>query len=121
MMFLDLAGLFVAAMILHQALRSAIHRLILGDEAGSDEARTFYASARRLLDYVGSIIVLMLALDLTGLHVPIARALSIRVATPGNQPLTPLVLIEAVAIVAGFIFVAQLYCAIISATRFIPP
>jgi small-conductance mechanosensitive channel len=103
-----LAGLFVVAVILHQAMRSALHRLILRGEVGSDEARTFHTSARRLLDYVGSIIVLMLALDLTGLHAPIVRALSVRVASLGNQPLTPLVLIEAAAIVAGFIFVAQL-------------
>ncbi|MGH7924348.1 MAG: hypothetical protein ACREQH_07145, partial [Candidatus Binatus sp.] len=102
------AGLFVVAMILHQALRSSLHRLILGDEVGPQEARTFYTSARRLLEYFGSIIVIMLALELTGLRAPMGRALSIRLANLGSQPLTPLVLIEAVAIVAGFIFAAQL-------------
>jgi small-conductance mechanosensitive channel len=102
------AALFVVAVILHQALRSTLHRLILRGEVGSDEARTFYASARRLLDYVGSIIVFILALDLTGLRTPIVGALSIRLTTLGARPLTPLVLVEAAAIVAGFVIVAQL-------------
>jgi len=102
------AGLFVVAVICHQALSATLHRAILGDEVGSHEARTFYASVRRLLDYAGSIIVFILALDLTGLRAPIVSALSIRIATLGREPLTPLVLIEATAIVAGFVMVAQL-------------
>jgi small-conductance mechanosensitive channel len=100
--------LFVAAMILHQALRAGLYRVIVGDEIGSDEARTFYASVRRLLDYVGLIIVVMVALNLTGLSGPLGRALGIRVGTLGSQPLTPLILIEAGAIVTGFVFAAQL-------------
>lgn len=102
------AGLFVAAVLLHQVLRSALRNAILGDNDGFEEARTFYASARRLLDYAGSIIVVFLALNLTGLREPLVRALSVQIATLGKQPLTPLVLIEAAAIVAGFVLVAQL-------------
>jgi small-conductance mechanosensitive channel len=101
------AGLFVSAVLIHQVLRSALRRAILSDNDSSAEARTFYASARRLLDYAGSIIVLLLALSLTGLRAPLVSVLSVQVATLGKQPLTPLVLIEAAAIVAGFIVVAQ--------------
>jgi small-conductance mechanosensitive channel len=102
------AGLFVGAMILHQILRSALRRAIVRDGAGSDEARAFYVSARQVLDYVGSIIVFILALDLTGARAPLVRALGVRIATLGGHSLTPLVLIEAVAIVAGFVFLARL-------------
>ena len=103
-----LAGLFVAAMMLHQALRTGLHRVILGDEIGSDEARAFFGSVRRLLDYVGLIIVVIIALKLTDLSGTLDRIFGVRVATLGNQPLTPLILIEAAAIVAGFVFAAQL-------------
>lgn len=102
------AGLFVAAVFLHQVLRSALRRTILGNGEGTDEARRFYVSARRLLDYALSLIVLILALDLTGLRAPIVRVLGLQIATLGKQPLTPLVLIEAAAIVAGFVLFAQL-------------
>ena len=83
-------------------------RLILGTATGSEEARTFYASTRRLLDYVGGIVVVLVALKLTDLNLPLMRLLSVKLATLGSRPLTSLVLIEAAAIVAGFVFVAQL-------------
>jgi small-conductance mechanosensitive channel len=102
------AGLFVGAVFLHQMLRVALRRAILGDSDGSEEARVFYASARRLLDYAGALIVLLLAFNLTGLRAPLTRALRVQLATLGRQPLTPLVLIEATVIVAGFILFAQL-------------
>lgn len=102
------AGLFVGAVLLHQVLRSALRRAILSDRDGSEEARTFHASARRLLDYAGSLIVLLLAFNLTGLGAPLTRALSVQLATLGGRPLTPLVLIEAAIIVAGFVLFAQL-------------
>jgi small-conductance mechanosensitive channel len=103
-----LAGLFVLAMLLHHAIRSALRALIVGEETGSAEAVTFYRSTRRLLDYVGVIVIILIALRLTSLSDPLARLLNVRVGTVGGQPLTPLVLIEAAAIVAGFVFVAQL-------------
>jgi small-conductance mechanosensitive channel len=103
-----LAGLFVLAMLLHHAVRSALHRLIVGADEAAPEAEIFYRSTRRLLDYVGAIVVILIALRLTGLSEPLARLLNIRVATAGGRPLTPLVLIEAAAIVAGFVLGAQL-------------
>ncbi len=103
------AGLFVVAVFLHQALRSLLQRLILpADAVGSEEASTFLRSARRLLGYVGSIIVFVLALDLTGLRAPLVNGLSIELTTLGSHPLTPMVLIEGAAIIAAFIFMAQL-------------
>jgi small-conductance mechanosensitive channel len=103
-----LAGLFVLAMLLHHAVRSVLRALIVGGETGSPEAVTFYRSTRRLLDYVGAIIVILIALNLTGLVEPLTQLLEIRVASVGGRPLTPLVLIEAAAIVAGFVLAAQL-------------
>ncbi len=103
-----LAGLFVLAMLLHQAVRSVLRGLIIGGETGSLEATTFYRSTRRLLDYAGAIIVILIALRLTGLAEPLTELLKVRIATVGGKPLTPLVLIEAAAIVAGFVLAAQL-------------
>ncbi len=103
-----LAGVFVLAVLLHSALRNGLHRLILGSGEGSEEARTFYRSTRRVLDYVGSIAVILVAFKLTALDHPLMRLLSIAMGSVGGQPLTPLVLIEAAAIVAGFVFIAQL-------------
>jgi small-conductance mechanosensitive channel len=103
-----LAGLFVLAMLLHHGLRSALRALILGGETGSAEAITFYRSTRRLLDYVGAIIIILIALRLTGLTELLRAMLNSRIGTVGGQPLTPLVLIEAAAIVAGFVLAAQL-------------
>jgi small-conductance mechanosensitive channel len=103
-----LAGVFVLAVLLHYALRSALRRMILGDHAVSEEAKTFYASTRRLLDYVGSIAVVLVALKLTDLNRLLMRLLGVQLATLSARPLTLLVLIEAAVIVAGFIFVAQL-------------
>jgi small-conductance mechanosensitive channel len=102
-----LAGLFVLAMLLHHALRTVLRGLIVG-EGGSREALTFYRSTRRLLDYVGAIVIILIALRLTGLTEPLTRMLNSRISTVGGQPLTPLVLIEAAAIVAGFVLAAQL-------------
>jgi small-conductance mechanosensitive channel len=103
-----LAGLFVLAMLLHHAVRAALSALIIGDEAGSAEAVTFYRSTRRLFDYVGAIVIFLIALGLTGLAEPLRHLLDTRISTVGGQPLTPLVLIEAAAIVAGFVLAAQL-------------
>jgi small-conductance mechanosensitive channel len=103
-----LAGLFVLAMLLHHAVRSVLRGLIVGGETGSPEAVTFYRSTRRLLDYAGAIIVILIALRLTGLAEPLTVLLKIRFATVGGRPLTPLVLIEAAAIIAGFVLAAQL-------------
>ena len=103
-----LAGLFVLAMLLHYALRSLLRRLILSGGTSSLEAEVFYRSTRRLLDYVGSIIVILIAFRLTGVTAPLTRMLDVRISTVGGQPLTPLVLLEATAIIAGFVLVAQL-------------
>jgi small-conductance mechanosensitive channel len=103
-----LAGLFVVAVMLHHALCAGLRRLILGADADSKEAKIFYASTRRLLDYIGSIIVVLIALKLTALNRPLMQLLDVQLGTLGAHPLTPLILIEAGAIVAGFVFVAQL-------------
>ncbi|HTR63957.1 MAG TPA: mechanosensitive ion channel domain-containing protein, partial [Candidatus Binataceae bacterium] len=103
-----LAGVFFLAVLLHSVLRSALRRLILGETEGSLEARTFYLSCRRLLDYVGSIIVILIALRLTDLNYWLLRVLGVPLGTVSGRPLSVLVLIEGAAIVAGFIFVAQL-------------
>jgi small-conductance mechanosensitive channel len=103
-----LAGLFVIAMLLHHALRTALSGLIVGGETGTVEAETFSRSTRRLLDYVGAVILILIALRLTGLSEPLARLLNVRISTVGGRPLTSLVLIESAAIVAGFVLVAQL-------------
>jgi small-conductance mechanosensitive channel len=103
-----LAGLFVVAVMLHHALCAGLRRLILSTDAHSKEAKTFYASTRWLLDYIGSIIVVLIALKLTALNRPLMQMLDVQLGTLGAHPLTPLVLIEAGAIVAGCVFVAQL-------------
>lgn len=104
-----IAGLFVAAMLLHHALRTVLRGLILGGDAeGSREAETFNRSARHLLDYVGAIVVIIFALHLIGLIEPLRRMLTVGISTVGGRPLTPLVLIEAAAIVAGFVLAARL-------------
>jgi small-conductance mechanosensitive channel len=103
-----LVGFFVAAVVLHHMLRLGLRRWILGDRTPVEKATNFYRSSGRLLDYLGFIAVLLIALHLTGVTEPLHRILAVRFATIGTQSVSPLVFIEAAVIVAGFFFVARL-------------
>jgi small-conductance mechanosensitive channel len=103
-----LVGLFVGAVVLHHLLRLGLGHWILNDPASSESATSFYRSSGRLLDYFGFIVVLLIALHLTGVRDPLMRLLASRFATIGRQPISVLVFVEAAVIVAGFLFVARL-------------
>ena len=103
-----LVGLFVGAVVLHHLLRLGLCRWILGDRTPVESAANFYRSSGRLLDSLGFIAVLLIALHLTGVGEPLHRLLATRFASLGAQPVSALVFIEAAVIVAGFFFVARL-------------
>jgi small-conductance mechanosensitive channel len=103
-----LAGLFVATVLIHHLLCLGLRQWILRAQPVADSAISFYRSAVRLLDYFGALVVMLIALRLTGLSGPLHAILSQRFASIGDQPLSALVIVEAAVIVAGFIFFATL-------------
>jgi small-conductance mechanosensitive channel len=102
-----LAGLVVGASLFVHLLHRLLRWWILPEEPGPETARDFYRSAGRLLDYLGIIIVLVLALDLIGVRQRLAHGLSIPVYTAGNREISILLLLIAAAIFLAFFLLAR--------------
>jgi small-conductance mechanosensitive channel len=103
-----LAALFLFAVFAHHALRVGIRRWIPPDAHPRESAESFYRSSTRLLDYAVVIAVVIAALDLSGLRAPLTAFFATPLMTIEERPLSVLTLVQGVAIVAAFIFVAGL-------------
>ncbi|MEA2627513.1 MAG: potassium-dependent mechanosensitive channel, partial [Candidatus Binatota bacterium] len=103
-----LAGLFLGAVVVHHFLLIVLRRRIVERQPDREAAWQFYRSASHLLDYVGVIAVAVLALELVGVWGPLTRTLAAPVWMIGDRPLSLFILLQAIAIAAGFVFFARL-------------
>ena len=103
-----LVALFIGVVLSLHLLRTGLRRLIVGNAEPTRQSARFSASASRLLDVAAVWIFVMVALHLTGLGDPLTAVLSAPVYTLGDRRLSPLMGLEALVVVAGFVFVARL-------------
>jgi small-conductance mechanosensitive channel len=102
------AGLFVGAIVLHHALRVTLHGLLAARAQQSEEAANFYRSAEQLLEYVGLIALVALAFSVVGVGGPVMRLLATSWFSLGGEVVSPLTVLEALAIILGFFLLARL-------------
>jgi len=103
-----LAALFLFAVFAHHALRVGIRRWIPHDAHPRESAESFYRSSTRLIDYVVVLAVVVAALELSGLRAPLTALVATPLMTVDERPLSVLTIVQGVAIVAAFVFVAGL-------------
>ena len=103
-----LVALFLVAVFVHHAVRVGLRHWILAERAPRESAESFYRSSGRLVDYVGVIAVVLIALDLSGLRAPLARFLGAPFSTVAEHPLSLLTILQAALIVGAFISAARL-------------
>jgi small-conductance mechanosensitive channel len=102
------AGLFVAAIVLHHVLRVSLHAWLMRRAGQSEEAANFYRSAEQLLEYIGLIILFGLALSAVGIGAPLMRLLGTSWFTIGGEAVSPLTVLQALAVLLGFLLSARL-------------
>jgi small-conductance mechanosensitive channel len=103
-----IAALFVGAVFVHHALRVGLRGSIPQQFPPHEHAESFYRSSARLLDYVVVVAVAIVALDLAGVRAPLTQLLATPFSTVAEHPLSLLTIVQALAIVAAFIFAARL-------------
>ncbi len=103
-----LVGLFLAIVFVLHLLRQTLRRVIIGDAAPARDSARFNASAARLLDVVAVWAFIMLALELTALGDPLTRLLSVPVYSLADRRVSVLMGVEALLVVAAFVFFARL-------------
>ncbi len=103
-----MAGVFVAAIVFHHALRVMLHGWLVRRALQSEEAATFYRSAEQLLEYVGLMVLFAVALSVVGIGGPLMRLLATSWFTVGGEAVSPQTVLEALAILLGFFLSARL-------------
>lgn len=103
-----IVGLFLAAVGIHQLIVRLLRRWILAGRSDDGRALAFFQSSERLFEYLGTIAVVLVTLQLAGIREPLAGLLGHPVYVVGEQKVSGSSLLEASVLIAAFFFFARL-------------